>query len=197
ARPRPGELLARSPLSPQPGCAFHPPPARECPPPPRPAARRARAHAAAARALAELHPDHLDERAALLAYHWEEAGELFEAARWYRRAAEWVSSKNSAEGARKWQQVRATAAQVPAPEADALGLLARAQLLILGARVGVPAEEAATIFAEGQVLAARTGDLGTLAILLCGYSNVKDMQGEPDEALRHAMAALHLAEQTR
>ena len=161
------------------------------------AERRAGLHAAAARALAELHPDHLDERAALLAYHWEEAGELLEAARWYRRAAEWVGSKNSAEAARKWQQVRATTAKVPAQEADALGLLARAQLLILGSRVGVPAAEAATIFAEGQALATRTGDLGTLAILLCGYSHVKDMQGEPEDALRHATAALDLAEQTR
>ena len=160
------------------------------------AERRARLHAAAARALAELHTDHLDEQAALLAYHWEEAGEALEAAGWYRRAAEWVSSKNPVEAVRQWHQVRATAARVPAKDADALGLLARAQLLILGSRLGLPAEEAATIFAEGEALAARTGDLRTHAILLCGCSHVKDMQGEPDEALRHATAALQLAEQT-
>ena len=161
------------------------------------AERRARVHAAAARALAELHPDQLDEHAALLAYHWEAAGEALEAARWYRRAAEWIGTKNSAEAARKWEQVRTLAAKVPdLAEADVLGLVARAQLLNLGSRLGASAEVAAAVFEEGRALANRTGDLKSLAMLLCGYSQVKDMQGEPDQALRHAMEALGLAEQT-
>ena len=33
-------------------------------------------------------------------------------------------------------------------------------------------------------------------MLLCGYSQVKDMQGQPDEGLRHATEALRVAEQT-
>ena len=37
--------------------------------------RRAAVHAAVARAIAELYPERLDERAALLAHHWEAAGE--------------------------------------------------------------------------------------------------------------------------
>ena len=37
--------------------------------------------------IEELHSDKLDERAALLAYHWEQAGEALTAARWYVRAA--------------------------------------------------------------------------------------------------------------
>ena len=37
--------------------------------------RRSRTHAAVARAIAELYPEQLDERAALLAHHWEQAGE--------------------------------------------------------------------------------------------------------------------------
>src|SRR5439155_17749461 len=45
------------------------------------AGRRASMHAAVARALAEIGPDKVDERAALLAHHWEEAGEALEAAR--------------------------------------------------------------------------------------------------------------------
>jgi class 3 adenylate cyclase len=41
--------------------------------------RRRRTHAVVARALADLHADKLDEHAALLAHHWESAGEALEA----------------------------------------------------------------------------------------------------------------------
>ena len=57
--------------------------------------RRARAHAAAARAIEALVPDKLDESAALLAHHWEAAGDALRAARWHRRAAEWVVTATS------------------------------------------------------------------------------------------------------
>jgi predicted ATPase len=52
--------------------------------------RRSRGHAAVARAIAELYPEQLDERAALLAHHWERAGEAARAAEWHRRAALWA-----------------------------------------------------------------------------------------------------------
>ena len=38
-------------------------------------ARRARVHAAVARVIEQLKPDKLDEHAALIAHHWEQAGE--------------------------------------------------------------------------------------------------------------------------
>ena len=49
--------------------------------------RRARVHAAVARAIEAAHAEKLDEHAALLAHHWEEAGEALAAARWHTRAA--------------------------------------------------------------------------------------------------------------
>ena len=45
--------------------------------------RRAAVHRRVAEALEELYPDKLDERAALLAQHWEAAGEALAAARWH------------------------------------------------------------------------------------------------------------------
>src|SRR5262249_60877549 len=51
------------------------------------AERRAQVHAAIARATEELESGKLGERAALLAYHWEQAGEAREAAKWDRPAA--------------------------------------------------------------------------------------------------------------
>jgi len=52
--------------------------------------QRRRTHAAVARALEAAHADRLDENAALLAHHHEEAGDAGAAARWHRRAAEWA-----------------------------------------------------------------------------------------------------------
>src|SRR4029079_6817856 len=49
--------------------------------------RRSRTHAAVASAIEGFHPAELDERAALLAHHWERAGEAARAAEWHRRAA--------------------------------------------------------------------------------------------------------------
>ena len=63
--------------------------------------RRRRVHAAVARAIEEAYAEKLDENAALVAHHWEEADEKLSAARWHRRAAEWVgvSDPNRGSGA--------------------------------------------------------------------------------------------------
>src|SRR5439155_8884321 len=46
--------------------------------------RRIRVHAAVARAIEEIDSGKLGERAALLAYHWERAGDARQAAKWHR-----------------------------------------------------------------------------------------------------------------
>src|SRR5213078_1891491 len=101
--------------------------------------RRASTHAAAARAIAELYADKLDERAALLAHHWEAAGESLEAARWSRRAAEWAGVSDLAEAARQWRKVRELLTTVPeSAERLEMGIQADIALLGLGWRLGIP-----------------------------------------------------------
>jgi predicted ATPase len=68
--------------------------------------RRAGVHAAVARTIEEVEAAKLGERAALLAYHWEQAGKAREAAKWHRRAAEWVGANNPVEVLRHWGSVR-------------------------------------------------------------------------------------------
>jgi len=53
---------------------------------------RARRHVAVARAIEVVHADRLGEVSALLAHHWETAGQRHEAQRWRRRAALQVTS---------------------------------------------------------------------------------------------------------
>src|SRR5262249_16255778 len=67
---------------------------------------RAGVDAAVARTIEKADSGKLGERAALLAYHWEHAGDAREAARWHRRAAEWVGLNNPAEALRHWGSVR-------------------------------------------------------------------------------------------
>src|SRR5262244_1040949 len=110
--------------------------------------RRVRVHAAVAHALAEA-GGNLDERAAEIAQHWDEAGAAGHAARWHRRAAEWAGLSDPRESLRHWRRVRELAPGVEdASERTNLALQACDQILSLGWRMGGSEEEAATAFAE-------------------------------------------------
>src|SRR5207247_1577097 len=88
--------------------------------------RRCSPRAAVARAIAEQYPERLDERAALLAQHWEAAGETLEAARWHARAAAWSGTGDPAQALRHWRKVRELADALPESEENvALRLEAR------------------------------------------------------------------------
>jgi predicted ATPase len=68
--------------------------------------RRERVHAEVARAIADLYRDRLDEKAALLAQHWEAAGDALEAARWHDRAARWAVRSHVMQAVQHWRKVR-------------------------------------------------------------------------------------------
>jgi class 3 adenylate cyclase/tetratricopeptide (TPR) repeat protein len=161
------------------------------------AVRRARVHAVVAAVVAALYPDKLDERAALLAHHWEGAGETLEAARWSRRAAEWVRVSNLAEARRHWQKVRGLLTLLPeSPETTSLALDAAVHLIELGWRLGIQAAEAAAIFSGGQALAQRCGDRRAQVMLLNAYAVVRSHFGSADDFVESAAAATQLAEET-
>ena len=161
------------------------------------AERRARVHAAVAGVVAALYADKLDERAALLAHHWEGAGEPLEAARWNRRAAEWVRVSNLPEADRHWRKVRALLGRVPeSPQTTELALDACTQLLEVGWRLGISATEAAALFAEGEALAMRTGSPRWLAMLVNAYGVIRSHFGSADDFVESGMLARRLAEET-
>ena len=113
--------------------------------------RRAETHAAVARAIEELSGDRLDEEAALIAHHWEEAGEDLVAARWHARAARWIGLRNYTEAFAHWRRVVALIGDTEdSSDAIRLRIEARRTLLMLGFRVGIPEDDAAAIFAAGQ-----------------------------------------------
>ena len=159
--------------------------------------RRSRTHAAVARAIAELYPEQLDERAALLAHHWEQAGEAAHAAEWYRRAALWAGQTNLAEAASHWQKVRGFVAELPeSADTTQLALQARRELLNAAWRTGIPDAEADALFAEARALTERTGDLRSLALFVAFYATIKLSHGEISSYAAYSFEALRVAEQT-
>ncbi len=160
--------------------------------------RRARVHAAVARATLELYAEKLDEKAALLAHHYEHAGEVWEAALWHQRAAEWAGLNDAAEGARHWERVRGLVQTLPRTgETLQLGITACLGILALGWRLGTPETEAAIVFEEGRQLAEEAGDVSALAALHGVYGCVLGLvAGASDEYARYAREAARLADQT-
>ena len=156
--------------------------------------RRRRLHAAVARVMEEVDPTRLDERAALLAHHFEQAGEALEAARWHRRAAEFAARSDLVAARSHWTRAHALLAPLPAsPERDGLLLRTCVLLLDLGWRLGVPEGEAADLLAEGRALAEGSQDLRSLAQLHLAYGWILGTVADEEGRLREIRAALDVA----
>jgi len=173
-----GEFVYQEAVFPDAGYAFRHPLTHEVAYRGQLGARRARIHATVAGAIAAVHPERLDDEAALLAHHWEAAGETVEAARWHRRAAGRSGLADLAAAIAHWRKVRTLLAGAPGtPETDALRVLAAMRLLNFGWRRGLPADEAAAIFADGIALAERSGDTRARIALLNSYGILRGFAG--------------------
>jgi adenylate cyclase len=155
--------------------------------------RKRRLHARAAEALQTSLADKLDESAALIAYHWEEADENAQAARWHRRAAEWIVGSDPVQAVRHWQHVRSLGTEL-VDDKEVAGHVTRACRMILslgGWRMGISADEVNEIADQGRALAERVGDVSSLAVILAAHGARHGMGGRAD--LFHEMALESLA----
>ena len=160
------------------------------------AGRRAQAHAAVARAIELNDRDMLDERAALLAYHWDSAGDLEQAVRWHDRAAAWVGFKDARAATRHWARVRELVRELPASQdIAALGARACVHLLNYAWMVGHSSEQAAAVFDEGKALAEVTGNVALQSQLTGAYSMARGTLGDMSDFLMYISTAVELAEQ--
>jgi tetratricopeptide (TPR) repeat protein len=154
--------------------------------------RRVRVHAAVARGLEES-GGNLDERAAEIAQHYEEAGDGPAAARWHRRAAEWAGLNDMKAALHHWQRVRELApALEDLGERTELALQACHQFLSFGWRVGATEAETAAVYAEGRALAERTGDRRALALLVGSYG-LTELGGSALDYVRYGEEAAEIA----
>jgi class 3 adenylate cyclase/tetratricopeptide (TPR) repeat protein len=166
---------------------------------------RALRHAAAAGAIADLHPDRLDELAALIAHHWERGGEGLRAAQWYSRAAGWAGFKDPKEALRQWHKARELAdTAAESRERSDLALGARVMLLNLLWRQGVPENEpredfereTLALYEEASVLARAAEDLPAQAVTVATYGAVRGLAGHLGDMADLGTRALQLADRT-
>ncbi|MFI4977890.1 MAG: ATP-binding protein [Solirubrobacterales bacterium] len=144
--------------------------------------RRAAVHRRVAEAFEELYPDKLDERAALLAQHWEAAGDPLAAARWSARAATWAGLGDISEAVRHWRKVSELTQALPdLAEASALALGARVWRLNYGWRLGISEQEASAHYEAGRELAQRSGDRASLLLITVVYATVRGTAGHVEE----------------
>jgi adenylate cyclase len=168
------------------------------------AKRRAGIHTAVARTLADLDPDKLDERASLIARHYELGGELLEAARWNSRAATWAGINNPMEAARHWRRVRALTEQLgTSAETAELAIGARVQLLTLQWRLGAASEdqdlpfeeEAASVYHELVAIADATDQPAMKAVARMASGAIRQLSSEVEEGIKLNMEATRLADE--
>ncbi len=155
-----------------------------------------RTHCHVAEALEEVHAAKLDQQAALIAHHWESAQESMQAARWHRRAAEWVGASDLTQATRHWRKVRALVGDVSeSTETVELQLAACTAILDLGWRLGLSDAETAALFSEGRELAACSSDPRVLALFLDGYATVLRLHGDLEGSRQIEREAVQAAEE--
>ena len=120
--------------------------------------RRKLLHASVAKAMEDYYRGRLDEFAALLAYHYEAAGELEVAAKYEGRAAQWVGSTHSAQAIKHWQKVRLLLQESQSSANEPLQIMASGQIAWLGWREGMAADTAKSFVEEALDRARKTDD---------------------------------------
>jgi class 3 adenylate cyclase/tetratricopeptide (TPR) repeat protein len=157
--------------------------------------RRRRIHAEVARAIEAASPEKLDEQAALLAHHWDEAGEKLEAARWHRRAADWAGMSHASELIRHLRAVWDGLREVPeTAETLRLRVEAVAMLLAWGLRGGLHAAEIEPLATEGQDLLGRSEDPRSRILFLRGHGSFLTYSKGPREGAALLGEAVRLAD---
>jgi class 3 adenylate cyclase/tetratricopeptide (TPR) repeat protein len=164
-----GEFVYESALYPEQEYAFRHPLTREVALGAQLAERRAAIHRRVAEAIQETSGERIEEQAALIAQHYEEAGDAMESASWHARAAGWLGFKDPSAAIGHWEKVRELDPELPAgPVADGLRAASRLMILAMAWRLGADISYQRQVFAEGKAIAERTGDLATLALLYGG-----------------------------
>ena len=157
------------------------------------AERRRRLHAAVARAVIDADAERLDERAALVAQHFEAADEALDAARWHARAAAWAGSRDPVHTAEHWEAVRRLVHELPRDaETIGLGLAACVWTLQFSWRLGIDDEGVDAVYHEGRELAEALGDDATLALITASWASVVGISRDMSLALSASAEAHEL-----
>jgi adenylate cyclase len=158
--------------------------------------RRREFHSKVAQAIEALFKDHAEERASLLAYHLELAGENLKAAQQNMRAAVWIGANDPSQALRSWMKVRELLSdQPPSTPIDYLRMMACGQIVNFGWREGISSEDAAVYFEEAKKLALALGDVRANALIHAAYGRILANGGSADEYVQKIREAKAIADE--
>lgn len=158
-------------------------------------ARRANLHAAVAVAMEAHYSAQPGEFAALVAYHFEAAGQFVQAAVHEAQAAKWLGSTNSAQATKHWRKVWTLLdGQERSLQVNSLRALAGGRIVYLGWREGLRPEEVQQIIHEAINLA-QDVDTRLHQLLLFAQGRILQSGGGPaDEYVACIQKALALSQ---
>ena len=158
-------------------------------------ARRANLHAAVAAAMEEHYSTQPGEYAALVAYHFEAAGLLVQAAVHEAAAAKWLGSTHSAQAIRHWRKVWSLLdGQERSLRVNSLRALAGGRIVYLGWREGLRPEEVQQVIHEAIDLA-QDVDTRLHQLLLFAQGRILQSGGGPaDDYVACIQKALALSQ---
>jgi adenylate cyclase len=158
--------------------------------------RRRELHSKVAQAIESLFKDHAEERASLLAYHLEQAGENLKAAQQNMRAAIWIGANDPSQALRSWKKVRELLANLPPSQPiNYLKMMASGQIVNFGWREGISAQDALVYFEEAKQLAVALGDVRANALIHAAYGRILANGGSADEYVEKIREATAIADQ--
>jgi class 3 adenylate cyclase len=158
--------------------------------------RRRELHSKVAQAIESLFKDRAEERASLLAYHLEQAGENLKAAQQNMRAAIWIGANDPSQALRSWKKVRELLANLPPSQPiNYLKMMASGQIVNFGWREGISAQDALIYFEEAKQLAIALGDMRANALIHAAYGRILANGGSADEYVEKIREAKAIADQ--
>ena len=158
--------------------------------------RRRELHSKVAQAIESLFKDHADERASLLAYHLEQAGENLKAAQQNMRAAVWIGANDPSQAMRSWKKVRELLSNLPPSQPiNYLKMMASGQIVNFGWREGISAQDALVYFEEAKQLALVLADVRANALIHAAYGRILANGGSADEYVEKIREAKAIADQ--
>jgi class 3 adenylate cyclase/tetratricopeptide (TPR) repeat protein len=158
--------------------------------------RRRELHSKVAQAIEALFKDRAEERASLLAYHLEQAGENLKAAQQNMRAAVWIGANDPSQALRSWQKVRELLSNLPSSQPiNYLKMMASGQIVNFGWREGMSSEDAFLYFEEAKQLALALGDMRANALIHAAYGRILANGGSADEYVEKIREAKAIADE--
>ncbi len=135
-----------------------------------------------------------EESAALLAHHWEQAGDTLKAVTWSMRAAEWATTRDVAESRRHWQKVMELLdGCTDCDDSYQAAIAARRALIEVNWKLGADIEETRRLFEEGLALAHARDDRTVAAGLEASFAMAQLFVGRVEDGLMYLERAVETA----